>query len=82
MFIIAYFIGIEDVNTLALISLMMCFAIASTAWATTTHCVILPILINAVIMLVFWIRFGLLFELVFRSDSQICFNFNCRVNSG
>ena len=62
MFLIAYFIGIEDVNTLVLISLMMCFAIASTAWATTTHCVILPILINADIMLLFWIRFGLLFE--------------------
>lgn len=63
IFLIAYFIGIEDINTLVLISLMMCFAVVSTAWASSnTHCVVLPILINVIIMLLFWIRFGLLFE--------------------
>ena len=62
MFLIAYFIGIEDVNTLSLVTLMMCLAITSTAWAVSTYCIILPIIINIVIMVFFWVRFGLLFE--------------------
>ena len=65
MFIIAYFIGVTNVFTLVLIAVMMCLAISSTALAYGNKCkrvVVLPILINATVMITFWTRFGMLFE--------------------
>ena len=59
MFLIAYFIGIEDINILMLVSILMWFAITSVAWSNNPT---LAILVNATIMTYFWIRFGLLFE--------------------
>ena len=59
IFLIAYFIGIEDINILLIISLAMCLAILSIAWCSNTT---LAVLINLSIMVFLWIRFGLLFN--------------------
>ena len=62
LFVIAYFIGIEDLSVLILLSVMEMLAIMSIAWVSLPYGVILPSLINGSIFTFFFVRYGLLFS--------------------